>query len=87
MHRYVVDLYIPAAELLRYYRGTARGVVVRARSGERVRFPADVLRGYVGHDGVQGTFSLSVDAGNRLRRIERLILRDLSDGFIAIGKK
>jgi hypothetical protein len=39
MDRYVVDLHIPATQLLRYYRGT---------------------------------FSLSVDAGNRLRRIERL---------------
>jgi hypothetical protein len=47
MHRYVVDLQISAAELLRYYRGTAR-------------------------DGVRGTFSLSVNAGNRLQRIERL---------------
>jgi hypothetical protein len=72
MHRYVVDLHIPATQLLRYYRGTARGVVVRARSGERVRFPADVLRSYVDREGVRGTFSLSVDAGNRLRRIERL---------------
>lgn len=72
MHRYVVDLQISAAELLRYYRGTARDLVARARSGERVRFPADALREHVGRDGVRGTFSLSVNAGNRLQRIERL---------------
>ena len=72
MRRFIVDLHIPADELLRYYRGTARGVVVRARSGERVRFPAEVLRGHVGRHGVQGTFSLSVDANNRLRSFERV---------------
>lgn len=72
MHRYVVDLHIPTAELLRYYRGKANAVVVLARSGERVRFPADALRKYVDREGIRGTFSLSVDGANRLRGIERL---------------
>lgn len=72
MTRYVVDLHIPGDELLWYYRGAARGVLVTARSGERVRFPAEALRSFVGHDGVRGAFVLDVDTDNRLRRIARL---------------
>ena len=72
MTRYVIDLQIPKDELLRYYRGAARGVNARARSGQRVQFPAQVLRPFVGHDGVCGTFVLRVDGANRLTGIQRL---------------
>ncbi len=72
MTRYVIDLRIPKDELLRYYRGAARGVIAQARSGQRVRFPAQVLRPFVAHDGVCGAFLLQVDGANRLTGIERL---------------
>ena len=70
--RYVIDLQIPKAELMRFYQGSARGVIARARSGQRVQFPARVLRPFVAHDGVSGSFVLQVDGGNRLTGIARL---------------
>jgi len=67
---YLVDLAIPREEWLRYYRGGANAVVARARSGERLQFPARLARPLVGADGVSGTLELWVDAGGRLQRCE-----------------
>jgi len=70
--RYIVDLEISAGAMLRYYSGYASAVVAYARGGERVRFPAEVLRPFVNHAGVRGTFALSVDKNHKLQRIERI---------------
>lgn len=72
MRRYVVDLAIPTAELLRYYRGTAGAVAAWDQYGRRVRFPASALRPYVTPGGVHGRFALTVDAANRLTAIDPL---------------
>ncbi len=72
----VIDLDIPAEECLRYYEGTASVVLVRARDGRTVQFPAHLLRRFVGHAGVRGGFVLRCDADNRLISIERLTAGD-----------
>ena len=71
MH-YIFDLNIPRDELLKFYSGDARLVHAVARTGQRVKFPAAVLRPYVATDGVRGTFRMSVNATHRLERFERL---------------
>ena len=70
--RYIVDLEISARAMLRYYSGAACAVVTYARGGVRVRFPAEILRPFVDHAGVRGTFALSVDEHHKLQRIERI---------------
>jgi hypothetical protein len=72
VRQYILDLNIPSSELLRYYRGSASSVTALDRNGRRVQFPAQVLRPFVGRDGVQGTFTLWVGAGNRLQNIQRV---------------
>lgn len=72
MRRYVVELSIPADELLRYYRGTASVVMARDEYGRRVRFPAAALRPFVTRAGVHGRFALEVDGDDRLTGIRRL---------------
>ncbi len=72
MRRFVVDLAIADAEMLRYYRGTGQTVIATSREGKTLRFPARWLRAFVGRNGVQGTFALEVDAGYRLQRMTRL---------------
>lgn len=69
MRRYVVDLSIPAEELLRYYRGTASCVVACDRYNRRLQFPAASLRPFVTSAGVHGRFILEVDPENRLRSL------------------
>lgn len=70
--RLVVDLDIPAEEYLRYYEGGARVVLARARDGRTVQFPANLLRRFVAHDGVHGSFMLRCDANGRLVSIARV---------------
>lgn len=57
---------------MRYYAGEASVVLVRARDGRTVQFPANLLRRFVDHAGVHGSFVLRCDADNRLLSIERL---------------
>lgn len=66
-----MTLAIDAEEYRKLYAGQARDVVVRATSGQTVRFPASALRGFVGHDGVQGIFEIRVTSDNRLVEIRR----------------
>jgi hypothetical protein len=56
---FVVDLAISADEFLRLYQGSARAVIVRARNGQTVQFPANALTRFVLHDGVHGSFAWS----------------------------
>ncbi len=72
MRRFVVDLAIADSQMLRYYRGSGQTVIATSRDGKTVRFPHRWLREFVGHNGVQGTFALEVDADHRLQRMTRL---------------
>lgn len=57
---------------LSYYQGAARVVSVRSVDGQRVEFPAEHLRRFVTHDGVQGEFVLRFDSNNKFIGLERL---------------
>ena len=67
----VVDLTIDGEALKRLYRGVCNTVLVRARDGRWVRFPATALRAHVIGHGVYGAFALRV-ADGRLTAMERL---------------
>lgn len=57
----IVDIGISADEYLRWYRGEATTISVKARNGQRVAFPADALRPFVTTDGVSGAFEIIFD--------------------------
>lgn len=59
-------------EALRYYRGQAVTVVVRAENGQTLSFPAHHIRPFVEVDGVHGLFSIRFDASHKLVGIRRL---------------
>ena len=67
-----LHLEIPAAQMLRYYRGQARAVQARATTGQLVQFPASALQRYVSPDGIHGTFRIEFDANFKFVRLERL---------------
>lgn len=80
---YLVALDISSEELLKYYRGNARSVLARALDGSRCRFPVDVLKPFVTHSGVQGTFRLTVQPGVNAQEGGKLIAIDrVSQGNI-----
>lgn len=66
------NLNISAQEYLRVYRGSARQVVVRGVDGASLSFPAEHLRRFVSHDGVQGRFELKYDTNNKFVSLEKL---------------
>lgn len=68
----VFDLKLSRDEVLKYYRGTALMVSVRARNGQQVRFPAAALRPFLSHAGVQGTFILYYDEQGKLIQLDRM---------------
>lgn len=72
MQHFVVDLRLTRDQMLRMYQGSANAVVGHARNGQRIRFPVNSLRPFVGIEGVNGTFQLTVDARHRLVSIQQL---------------
>ncbi len=68
---FVVRLSISSDELLKIYRDGAREVIARSLDGVRVRFPANALQKYIGHDGVYGQFTLIINDANKLLELRR----------------
>jgi hypothetical protein len=69
-----VRLAISAREFQRLYAGKARDVIAVAESGQTVRFPGNILRSYVLHDGVHGRFRIAFDDAGRFLELEKLTL-------------
>ncbi len=72
MHTVRFRLTLSAEQLMRYYRGTADQVVVRAEDGRRIQFPAVWLRPYVEADGARGRFEMQFGDDHRLIRLRRI---------------
>ena len=68
----MLDLSIPSRKLESMYSGRVRSVHAWARDGRSVRFPIQILRPFICHNGIHGTFALSLNAQNRLQEITRL---------------
>jgi glucose-6-phosphate isomerase len=66
------SLIISAEEMLRYYRGAAKDVIVTTDTGLRVQFPAQHLQRFVTPDGVRGRFAIRFDGNNKFAGIRRL---------------
>jgi hypothetical protein len=63
---------VSRAEALRYYRGEARYVNVRASNGQRIQFPAEHIRPFINESGVDGTFAISFDDDHKMIGIKQL---------------
>lgn len=72
MHSIIVPLRISAEEFQRLYEGAVKDVSARSLDGRRVRFPANILRPFVTHSGVDGTFHIHFGDDNRFQRIEKI---------------
>jgi hypothetical protein len=66
MQTFTIDLDISAAELARWYRGSANVVRACSRDGRWLQFPATVLRPFVTRDGIKGTFAVAIDDERKL---------------------
>lgn len=67
-----VQLNIPPDEFKLLYEGVAKSVNARSLDGRTVKFPANILRPFVSHSGVVGTFAIHFSEDNRFNRIEKI---------------
>lgn len=72
MRSITVQLEISVHEFQRLYEGSAQDVNARCLEGRRVRFPAHILRPFVTHSGIKGTFSIHFGEDNRFKSIEKI---------------
>ncbi|MBL4798960.1 MAG: DUF2835 domain-containing protein [Oleispira sp.] len=72
MKEIIVSLRISREEYLNVYQGQVQNVVATAEDGRVVRFPAAILKGMVGHEGIFGTFKIHFDANNKFDGITRI---------------
>ncbi len=64
MTEITVNIKISAAEYLAHYKGTVTDVMARAEDGRIIRFPSNILKPFVTHDGICGSFVISFDINN-----------------------
>ncbi len=72
MQRVVISLHISTDEYRKYYQGSATSVSTHTVDGRTVRFPAAILRPFVTHSGISGTFELIFDDRNKLQQINKI---------------
>ena len=68
----IVDLSISTEEFVKLYQGAAQNVYAVSRDGRSIRFPANVLRPFVSHDGIRGSFCIYFDHEHKFQSIDRL---------------
>lgn len=72
MKSIIVNLSISTDEFQRLYEGNAKTVFAHSIDGRSIRFPAGILRPFVLHNGIRGTFQIDFDEENRFQSILRL---------------
>lgn len=72
MRSVYVRLNIPADEFQLLYQGVAKSVNARSLDGRRINFPANILRPFVSHAGVVGTFAIHFSEENRFLSLEKI---------------
>ncbi|PCJ35152.1 MAG: hypothetical protein COA99_14100 [Moraxellaceae bacterium] len=72
MTHVIVSLQIHRDEYLAWYQGAAKMVSANTIDGKSIQFPANILRPFVTHDGVTGTFAIYFDEENKFNEIKRL---------------
>lgn len=66
------SLRLSEQELLKYYRGHARNVMVEDAQGKTMAFPIEVIRPFVTKEGVYGRFEMTVDDNFKFIDIKKL---------------
>lgn len=72
MRSIYVQLNIPPEEFQLLYEGVAKSVNARSIDGRTVKFPANILRPFVTHSGIVGTFVIHFSDENRFQGIEKI---------------
>ena len=72
MPRMFFTLNISAADYQYFYQGVGKVIVTRTEDGQRLQFPANELRKFVSHSGVQGRFEIMFSRDNKLLDLRKV---------------
>ena len=72
MPRLRFHLKLDAQEYLAYYSGQVKSISVLTDDGLRIEFPAEHLRPFVRHMGIEGYFEISYDENFKLKDIKKV---------------
>ncbi len=72
MSKLIISLNIPKSEYLKWYSGAATSVIAKTDQGLRINFPANILKPFITHAGVNGSFAIEFDDNNRFVNIEKI---------------
>lgn len=70
--KFIFNLKISQEEYASYYRGEKNMVLATATNGRRIRFPAAILRRFLTHNGIRGTFEMVIDQNNRFLNLRKI---------------
>lgn len=66
------NLNISAENYQAYYRGLSQFIVTESEDGQKIRFPANELRKFVSHSGVQGRFEITYNQSSKLIDLRKI---------------
>ncbi len=72
-HSLLFALHISADEYQRYYQGSAKSIATTTVDGRNIKFPANILRPFVTHEGIRGQFKLEYDENSKFVAIKRVL--------------
>jgi len=72
MRNVTISISISAQDYLAHYQGTVKEVVARSSDGRNIRFPSTILKPFVSHEGIRGTFVISFDDNNKFQGIRKI---------------
>jgi hypothetical protein len=72
MPKFEFNLALSAAKTRSIYAGRARYILVETEQGLKIQLPAVNFRSHVTKDGIQGRFSVEIDADNKILALRRL---------------
>ena len=68
----LIDIRITSEEFMKLYAGSAKNAHGVARDGRRIQFPANILRPFLMHTGVSGSFEIEFDEKMKFTSIRRI---------------
>ena len=73
MHK-VMQFYLRISydDYLLVYQGHAKSIIATATDGRLVQFPAEVVKPYLTHSGIQGFFEIVFNRCNKFQSIKKL---------------
>lgn len=72
MRNFEFDMTLSAQKTRAIYEGQARHILVETEQGLKLQLPAANFYKYVTADGIQGRFSVKIDADNKLIEMRKV---------------